>query len=217
MILKKISIFSACLFILNGCVYNDEPMPTIVQTNKIVEPKVSIPIEAKPLWSEYDKSVPSSWFPPKEVEKGWRAIVIHHSGQSRGNAAIFDEWHRNGRHWKGVGYDFVIGNGSNSGNGQVEVTFRWREQIQGAHVGGTPNNWANRDAIGICLVGNFQKSSPTSRQIQSLVKLVRFLQKRYNIPKSRIYGHGNTPGYTGGSVCPGRNFPMAKFKSMLGY
>jgi len=217
MIIKKFFVFGLCLFVLSGCVYNDEPMPTIVQTNKIVEPKVFKHIKAEPRWIGYDKNVPSNWFPPEGVEKGWKAIVIHHSAQSRGNAAIFDEWHRNGRHWKGVGYDFVIGNGSNSGNGQVEVTFRWREQIAGAHVGGTPNNWANEDAIGICLVGNFQNSPPTSRQMQSLVKLVGFLQKRYNIPMNKIYGHRDTPGYTGGSLCPGRYFPMAEFKSMLGY
>ncbi len=35
------------------------------------------------------------------------------------------------------------------------------------------------------------------------------------IPASRIYGHSNTPGYTRGSVCPGKYFPMAGFKRSL--
>jgi len=73
------------------------------------------------------------------------AIVIHHSATENGNAAIFDRMHREHNHWDGVGYDFVIGNGTNSGDGEVEVTFRWQGQIAGAHCGGTIGNWANID------------------------------------------------------------------------
>ena len=163
------------------------------------------------------EGIPEPWLPSSQVvERRWTAIVIHHSLTDTGNSAIFDNYHRNGRKWKGVGYDFVIGNGSGSGDGQVEVTFRWLGQIAGAHCGGTPGNWANESAIGICLVGDFTYKSPTNRQMQSLVKLIRFLQHRYNISKSRIYGHRNTPGYTGGTSCPG-NFPMASLKSMLDF
>jgi N-acetyl-anhydromuramyl-L-alanine amidase AmpD len=50
--------------------------------------------------------------------------------------------------------------------------------------------------------------------MQSLVKLVRFLQSRYGIPKSRIYGHRDVPGARE-TDCPGKNFNMANFKSML--
>ena len=122
--------------------------------------------------------------------------------------------HREENHWDGVGYDFVIGNGSNSGDGQIEVTFRWREQKTGAHCGGTPDNWANENGIGICLVGNFNYATPTPRQIQSLTRLVRFLQKRYGISTNRIYGHNDTPGARV-TACPGACFPMTRFKHML--
>jgi len=98
----------------------------------------------------------------------------------------------------------------------VEVTYRWREQKTGAHCGGTAENWANKEGIGICLVGNFDVTVPTRRQMQSLVKLVRFLQSRYGIRKSRIYGHGSTPG-AHITNCPGRNFSLARLKSMLDY
>ena len=218
---NKVVAFCGCVFALSGCIYNDEPMPKIMHDYTVSE--VTIPPVSKPSYriepglEGFDRNIPKSWYPPKVCEKGWKAIIVHHSAHPRGNAAIYDQWHRNGRHWKGVGYDFVIGNGSNSGDGQVEVTFRWRQQIPGAHVGGTPGNWANTDGIGICLVGDFTKTQPTSRQMQSLVKLVRFLQKRYKIPMSRVYGHRTTPGYTNGTKCPGRYFPMAKLKSMLRY
>ena len=158
--------------------------------------------------------IPAEWYPPKGVEHNWKMIVIHHSASEFGNAAIFDDWHKQ-RNWKGVGYDFVICNGNAELDGVIETTFRWKEQIAGAHVGGTPNNNANVYGIGICLVGDFNSKAPTTKQMDSLVKLVKFLQQRYNIPTSNIYGHGNTPGYTGGTECPGKNFPMWQLKQRL--
>lgn len=160
-------------------------------------------------------NVPRAWLPPAGAEKKWTTIIIHHSATEKGNAAIFDKDHRENHGWDGVGYDFVIGNGIDSGDGQVEVTFRWRKQITGAHCK-TPENWANEDGIGICLVGNFNDSMPSERQMQSLVRLTNFLQKRYGISRSRIYGHGTTPG-AHVTDCPGNMFPMARFKSMLDY
>jgi N-acetyl-anhydromuramyl-L-alanine amidase AmpD len=126
--------------------------------------------------------------------------------------AIIDEWHRD-KGWDGVGYDFVIGNGTDSRDGQVEVTFRWRQQLVGAHTK-TPNNWGNEDTIGICLVGDFTQDRPSWKQLDSLKKLIRFLQQRYRIPTSRVYGHGSTPGARV-TDCPGKNFPMWSFKSQL--
>lgn len=207
--------FWGCFFALSGCIYNDEPMPRITQDYMAEGKVVQLPIRTLPkIPVRVNENVPVSWFSPSWVEKRWTAIVIHHSGTENGSSSIFDKWHRLGRHWQGVGYDFVIGNGTDSGDGQVEVTFRWQQQTTGAHCGGTADNWANRDAVGICLVGDFDRTVPTGRQMQSLVKLVRFLQSRYGIPKSRIYGHRNVPGARE-TDCPGKNFNMANFKSML--
>jgi len=208
---SKVFIVCSCLFVLSGCVYNDEPMPRITYdyTDKVVQPGL-----LRQTWTDVDENIPGDWWPAYQVEKKWTAIVIHHSGTENGSAALFDKSHREGRHWEGVGYDFVIGNGTNSGDGQVEVTFRWRNQITGAHCGGTPGNWANKDAVGICLVGNFNQAEPTARQMHSVVKLVRFLQNRYGIPKSRIYGHNTTPGARV-TDCPGKNFSVNRLKSML--
>lgn len=211
---RQVFIFWSCLFVLCGCIYNDEPMPKITQVytpTKVVLPQLS---KTSSRFGGFDKNILRDWLPPWDVEKHWMAVVIHHSATNSGDAAIFDKWHREDKQWEGIGYDFVIGNGTDSGDGEVEVTFRWRNQIPGAHCGGTYKNWANRDAVGICLVGNFNQSAPTMRQMQSLVRLVRFLQKRYGISKSRIYGHKNTPGARV-TDCPGRRFPMARLKSML--
>ncbi|MCK4753473.1 MAG: N-acetylmuramoyl-L-alanine amidase [Planctomycetes bacterium] len=171
-------------------------------SKELVKPAKTLPV------------IPKDWWPSSKFERKWIAIVIHHSGTKNGSLAIFDKWHKEGNHWEGVGYDFVIGNGTNTNNGEVEVTFRWNDQKVGAHCGGTYRNWANKEAIGICLVGNFNKTSPTGRQLASLVKLIRFLQSRYGISESRIYGHNTTPGARA-TDCPGKKFSMAKLKSTL--
>jgi hypothetical protein len=49
----------------------------------------------------------------------------------------------------------------------------------------------------------------------SLMKLVRFLSERYDIPVSRIYGHNTTPGHSTNTSCPGRYFPMSYVKENL--
>lgn len=162
--------------------------------------------------------VPVEWLPPRVKEHNWSAIIIHHSATDKGNTAYFDKEHKGrlddfGDAWIGVGYDFVIGNGTLSGDGEVEPTFRWQQQLVGAHCK-TADNWANTYGIGIVLVGNFDYSLPTSRQMESLTKLVRYLQKRYAIPTEDIYGHGGTPG-AHATDCPGRLFPMATFKQRL--
>ena len=214
---NRVLIVCGCFFILSGCVYTDESMPQIVHNPTISGPLVVQPEIVKPTQPQkrIDKNIPQAWRPPSNLEKRWTAIVIHHSGTDSGNAAIFDKWHREGNYWEGVGYDFVIGNGTDSGDGQVEVTFRWRQQRTGAHCK-TPNNWANEQAVGICLVGNFNHTVPTKRQIESLLKLISFLQKRYKILNSRIYGHNTTPGARK-TDCPGKQFPMAQLKSMLAF
>jgi hypothetical protein len=212
---SRVLIFCSCLFVLGGCIYNEEQMPKIVHGSDS-EPKLAPLAVTRPERTQksFYRNIPRDWLPPSALEKRWIAIVIHHSGTANGNAAIFDKRHREENYWDGVGYDFVIGNGTDSGDGRVEVTFRWRKQITGAHCGGTPGNWANKDAVGICLVGNFNNTVPTARQMQSLVKLTRFLQKRYRISKNRIYSHNTTPGARV-TDCAGKNFSIAKLKSIL--
>lgn len=132
----------------------------------------------------------------------WKYIIIHHSATDFGNAAEFDRMHKE-RGWDGVGYDFVIGNGTRgTGNGEVEETYRWKQQIRGAHC--KAGNM-NVEGIGICLVGNFSKSQVGRAQMISLIRLIRKLQKEYGIPKKNVMGHGNVLGAN--TQCPGNNFP----------
>jgi N-acetyl-anhydromuramyl-L-alanine amidase AmpD len=136
---------------------------------------------------------------PEHPSNRWECIVIHHSASNIGGAQRFDEWHR-ARGWDELGYHFVIGNGSDTGDGQVEVGPRWEAQKHGAHCK-TPDEYYNQHGIGICLVGNFDNYEPSEAQIRSLVKLCRYLSVTFHIPPERIFTHG---GITGKTDCPGK-------------
>jgi hypothetical protein len=175
----------------------------------------SYKIESSKTYKSATSSAYPGWTPPSSYEKSWKAIVIHHSATDTGSVASIDDYHRKNNGWDGIGYDFLIGNGSGSGNGEVDATFRWTGQKTGAHCKTDASNWANEKAIGICLVGNFNQSRPSNSQMISLMKLVRFLSSRYDIPTSRIYGHSTTPGHSTTTDCPGRYFPMSYVKTNL--
>lgn len=144
------------------------------------------------------------------LRRRWDYIVIHHSDTAEGNEATFDRYHREHNHWQGIGYDFVICNGRGGPDGLVEVTFRWEKQMDGAHAGSAEYN---KRGIGICLVGNFETGRPTAKQIESLVGLVNYLQKRCQIPTGSILLHRHVR--PAGTRCPGKNFPFYEFLSML--
>lgn len=144
--------------------------------------------------------------------RAWQHIVIHHSDTATGNAAIFDRYHRETNGWSnGLGYHFVIGNGSESGDGEIEIGARWTRQIHGAHAG---NNTYNQKGIGICLVGDFQTGQgPSEKQQAALRSLCQELMRQFGIPRERVIGHTDVPGKS--TSCPGRNFDITQFRAGL--
>ncbi len=143
----------------------------------------------------------AGWIPPGGISKRWHCIVVHHSATPHGSAAEFHQAHLN-RGWDELGYHFVIGNGTGSSDGEIEVGSRWYKQKHGAHCR-TAGNYHNEHGIGICLVGNFERAQPTPRQLASLEKLIRFLMAQCHIPARRVIGHREAPGAS--TACPGRN------------
>jgi N-acetyl-anhydromuramyl-L-alanine amidase AmpD len=141
------------------------------------------------------------WSPPGP-ERDWQYIILHHSATDHGSAAVFDRLHR-AHGWDELGYHFVIGNGTESADGQVEVGSRWPKQKHGAHCKVVGHPEYNDVGIGVCLVGNFDNYLPTGAQAASCVRVVQFLKDRYGIPESRIYGHRQLKP----THCPGALFP----------
>ncbi len=153
-----------------------------------------------------------AWYPRSgRISSRWTTIVIHHSATERGGAKTFDKYHRQ-KGWDELGYHFVIGNGTETADGLIEVGPRWNSQKHGAHCK-TPDNYYNEHGIGICLVGDFSRTGPTRRQLDSLNRLVHFLSRRCGIPPQRITTHHSINGKTD---CPGRHFAVAPLRRISG-
>ncbi len=131
----------------------------------------------------------------------WTSIIIHHSGQSRGNAATIGQIHQI-LGYGGLGYHFVIGNGDGADDGLIQIGYKWVKQLDGEYA---------HNAISICLVGNGDQTPPTQLQMNQLSRLVRFLQHHLNITDNRVYLHTNIAHTTS----PGKFFPKDEFRSAL--
>jgi len=143
-------------------------------------------------------------------ERQWRYIVVHHSATSGGGAASIGRYHTRERGWDSLGYHFVIGNGTQTGDGEIEAGPRWTAQQTGSHAGVLEyNKWG----IGVCLVGHFSERDPTELQMRSLRALARRLMDRYAIPPQNVLGHRECPGAA--TECPGDRFPIAKLRESL--
>ncbi len=141
----------------------------------------------------------------------WVRIVVHHSGIRNGNAARYDAAHRRRGMQNGLAYHFLIGNGVDSGDGEIEIGPRWHNQLLGGHV---KSYRINLTAIGICLVGNFEETHPSARQLAAFTQLMDWLRGEV-VPKAqRFAGHRELRGEQ--TVCPGRNFPLAAMHRRYG-
>ncbi|WPJ93980.1 LysM peptidoglycan-binding domain-containing protein [Coraliomargarita algicola] len=136
--------------------------------------------------------------------QNWKRIVAHHSAIKYGNAAIYDRAHRKRGMKNGLAYHFVIGNGIDSGDGEIEIGPRWTKQLLGGHV---KNYHINLTAIGICLVGNFETSHPTHRQLAAFTQLMDWLRGEVIPGAKQFAGHRDLRGEQ--TICPGKNFPLA--------
>jgi hypothetical protein len=140
----------------------------------------------------------------------WKAIVIHDSGSPYGTAETLDKQAK-AQNLRGLGYHFVIGNGNGMGDGELYVGPRWLDQQPGAHATGKDGDWFNRNAIGICLVGDGERREHTQAELTRLVRLTRALQQELKIPANRVYLHSEIAPVRN----PGRMFPAAAFRSQL--
>ena len=130
-----------------------------------------------------------------------RSIAIHHSATKSGSAEAFARYHVQTLEWPGVGYHYVI-----SKDGTVYKCHPLT--LMTYHVGGS-----NREAVGICLVGDYDKEVPPDVQLEAAAELVKTLRSAFPWPLE-VKRHGDYPGYKWKS-CPGRRFPWPEFKALL--
>ena len=142
----------------------------------------------------------------------WKFVIVHNSGTRQGNARAFDYYHRKIRRMRnGLAYHFVIGNGTSSKNGQIEIGDRWRRQVNGGHV---HSDYMNNIGLGICLVGDFNRDQPTRAQLEACEELIRYLRERCGQSDGRSlivrpHREVNPPRWS--TDCPGDAFPYGWF------
>jgi len=142
----------------------------------------------------------------KEIDYKWNGtldignkptdLIFHHTASKSISAEDINEMHiKEG--WGGIGYHFYIRK-----DGTI---YRGRpENATGAHAIGR-----NKNSIGICLEGNFEETSPTKEQKDSLVKLSTDMIIKHNL--EGIFGHEDV--YE--TLCPGKNFPMEEIQNKV--
>lgn len=180
--------------------------PTPPEYSAPIAPPAAIPNTTPP--------VVQTW-KPDAATRDWQYIVLHHTATDSGDVQSIHESHlknkdKSGKHWLGIGYHFVIGNGNGMGDGEIEPTFRWKEQMHGAHAG---VGEYNQQGIGVVLIGNFEDHPPTTAQLAAVKHLVGSLAAQYQITGERIIGHGDVKA----TECPGKLFPLSEVRESLAY
>ena len=128
-----------------------------------------------------------------------RRLVVHHSATSSGSAKLIRVLHRGVFGWDDIGYHYVIGNGTMTAEGLVEEGRP--EWAVGAHSRGN-----NVDSLGICMVGDFGKTAPRTRQMEALAELLSDMLGRYDLGREAIRLHRQMPGNS--TSCPGEKLPL---------
>lgn len=203
-IAQKLGVPSRALAERNGLSHNQHIYPG----QRLAVPKnASASLKRKPAVAPLSPSVANA-IQSARVRKGrWQYIVIHHSAVDVGNVASMEQYHRYVRHMEnGLAYHFVIGNGNGMEDGAVTPSRRWTEQMDGGHLA---SDTMNQVALGICLVGNFDETLPTRKQMESLRSLTLALMKRCGLPASAVKSHQQINIIS--TRCPGSRFPFNAF------
>ena len=105
------------------------------------------------------------------------------------------------RPWRGPGYHFFI----EQVDDEYEIIVGRMMDEPGAHTAGY-----NTQNLGICFVGDFDKTEVPQRQWNLGVKLVRTLHRVFDIRLGDIKGHRQYA--RDGRTCPGRLFDVQQFR-----
>ncbi len=131
--------------------------------------------------------------------KGINRITVHHEGHTpvwftdeQSTKARLEQVrniHTRDRRWGDIGYHYIIDRAGRVIEGRPLA-------YQGAHV-----SKQNPHNVGVMLLGNFEKQSPSQAQLTAMQSTIRHLMAKYRVPVKRVYTHREL----GPTVCPGRN------------
>lgn len=149
--------------------------------------------EAEQEQGYYSLQNPEGWRDYEEdLRLIYNTIVIHHSvlyaDDDLSSVVAVQNLHMNSRKWADIGYHFCVGK-----NGTV---FEGRKLT----ARGTHTEARNTGTLGICLLGNFQDTSPTDAQLEAAQRMVNWLAVRLDV--THLAGHRD---FNDTTVCPGNN------------
>jgi hypothetical protein len=149
----------------------------------------------------------------KQIDAGcrpdskWDQMVFHGSANRKGSAAQLSRLHHQIKGLKdGLAYHFVIGNGSATSDGEVEVGERWLRSLPS---GGAEPEAAH--AISICFIGDFYSAGPTKAQLEALDELLDYLTIK--VGPLPVISHRELAGSE--VTCLGPFFPDAQIMDAL--
>lgn len=127
-------------------------------------------------------------------------IFLHHTAISKPGTTVpvtyIHQLHLNNG-WAGIGYHYYV-----TKDGTI---FRGRpENAIGAHVKGH-----NVNSLGIAAEGMYDTEIMPEVQKKAIIKLGRYLRKKYKINK--IYGHREKRN----TDCPGKNYPLDEIRNAI--
>lgn len=137
-------------------------------------------------------------------------IVLHHSASPRDTTTWDDiyKWHVRENGWNNIGYHWLF-----AYDGQNELGRPLKDV--GAHAYGR-----NKDSLGFCLYGDFNKEHPTINQYNALNEKLKYfwnmgpaIQEKFGIKLAEsitIEAHRDPKKEGDGKPCPGRNFDWSK-------
>lgn len=143
------------------------------------------------------ESIQQALEPPSPARAGrWRRVFVHHSRTDHGSAVTLGH----GPH--GLADHFLIGNGRGCADGEIQVSRRWDMQLAAA----PPGVKLGDDCISICLVGDFDRTAPTTSQLLRLEQLLLAIRERYGVGPENVVAFD----LAGSPVGIGHNFPPSR-------
>ena len=138
---------------------------------------------------------------PLQPQK-WTTIFVRHTATPGGNG-----FHDADGQGEQAGDHFVIGNGDGAGDGEIQMSARWVNQLAAE----PPGLQVDPGCVTIALVGDFNRTRPTPAQVRRVELLVTTLQTRLHIPAGGVY---LSPG-TASAAGIGQYFPVGAFREHL--
>lgn len=140
-----------------------------------------------------------------------KRIVIHCSATVVGEVESIRRYHVNVNKWDDIGYHYVILNGSRDSSQYLATDDGCVEMGRPIWLAGAHCPEANKDSIGICLIG---VDKFTVAQMKSLRYLVREFMREYDLGVADVYGHYQfESARKQGKQCPG--FKMEDFRALI--